>query len=194
MNSLHKEHHPLPLFGLPDARILMLGSFPPARERWSINFYYPNFNNDMWRIFGLVFFGERDYFVQSGTKAFDRERIVAFLAERGIAIGDTAHTVMRLRNNASDAFLQVITPIDLRAALTQMPHCTTIATTGQKATDTLLTLISACAPEVGGSSEFTFCGNQMHLYRMPSSSRAYPKPLAEKAAMYKRMFENTGIL
>ena len=31
----------------------MLGSFPPQQKRWSMAFFYPNFQNDMWRIFGL---------------------------------------------------------------------------------------------------------------------------------------------
>ena len=57
------EKHPLPPF-LPDgARILMLGSFPPARKRWSMDFFYPNWINDMWRILGLVFFDDKEHFV-----------------------------------------------------------------------------------------------------------------------------------
>ena len=54
------ETHPLPPFLPPHAQLLMLGSFPPPRERWKMDFYYPNFQNDMWRIFGCVFFDNRD--------------------------------------------------------------------------------------------------------------------------------------
>ena len=46
------EEHPLLPFLPPEARLLMLGSFPPPRYRWSMDFYYPNWNNDMWRIVG----------------------------------------------------------------------------------------------------------------------------------------------
>lgn len=49
------EAHPLEPFLPEGARLLMLGSFPPARSRWSMEFYYPNFQNDMWRVMGLVF-------------------------------------------------------------------------------------------------------------------------------------------
>jgi G:T/U-mismatch repair DNA glycosylase len=194
MNERPIEHHPLPFFGPANARLLMLGSFPPKRERWSMEFYYPNFTNDMWRIFGLVFFGERDHFVLPGAKTFDKERIVAFLNEKGIALGDTARSVIRLKDNASDAFLQVVAPIDLTAALTQIPRCEAIAVTGQKAVETLLSLTGAAEPKVGGSSAFTFVGRPMRLYRMPSSSRAYPKPLAEKAAAYREMFMELGMV
>ena len=56
------EHHPLPPFLPQGARVLMLGSFPPPRERWCMEFFYPNPQNDMWRIMGQVFFGDKTHF------------------------------------------------------------------------------------------------------------------------------------
>ncbi len=44
------ERHPLQPFLPPNAQILVLGSFPPPKERWCMNFFYPNPQNDMWRI------------------------------------------------------------------------------------------------------------------------------------------------
>ena len=44
------EKHPLEPFLPAKAKLLMLGSFPPQKKRWSMDFYYPNLNNDMWRI------------------------------------------------------------------------------------------------------------------------------------------------
>ena len=55
-NTIPIEKHPLAPFLPEGARILMLGSFPPKHERWSMEFFYPNWINDMWRIFGLIFF------------------------------------------------------------------------------------------------------------------------------------------
>ena len=192
--NLPVERHPLGFFLPSNARLLMLGSFPPKRERWAMDFYYPNFTNDMWRIFGLAFFGDRDHFLLPEGRPFDKERIVAFLNEKGIALGDTAHEIIRLKDNASDAFLQVVTPVDLHETLARIPECQAIVTTGQKATDTLLELIDATEPKIGSFSEFTFDGRRMCFYRMPSSSRAYPKPLPEKAAMYKKMFEELEMI
>lgn len=54
IQTIHR--HPLPPFTPPNACVMMLGSFPPPPERWAMPFYYPNYNNDMWRILGLVFF------------------------------------------------------------------------------------------------------------------------------------------
>ena len=80
------ERHPLQPFLPPDAQILMLGSFPPPKERWCMDFFYPNPQNDMWRIIGLVFFGDKTNFevqrddvrcTKGEKKVFDREKIVA---------------------------------------------------------------------------------------------------------------------
>lgn len=188
------EEHPLKPFLPPDAELLMLGSFPPQRKRWSMDFYYPNMQNDMWRIYGLVFFGDREHFLTGDRKRFSQERISAFLEEKGIAVGDTVEAAIRLRDNASDQFLEVVRPLDLQGLLTRIPHCRAVMTTGQKATDTLLNMIGARVPGVGGSTPFTFMGREMRFYRMPSSSRAYPKPLVEKAEIYKTMFREIGML
>ncbi len=58
MNTI--EHHPFEPFLPTNAKMLMLGSFPPAEKRWTMPFYYPNYINDMWRIFGIVFFHNKE--------------------------------------------------------------------------------------------------------------------------------------
>lgn len=125
------EKHPLEPFLPPHARVLMLGSFPPQRIRWSMDFFYPNLQNDMWRIMGHLFFGDRDYFLLREERRFDRERIASFCLERGIALYDTATEIIRLKDNASDAFLQVVREVDLAALLQRIPDCRTLIATGQ---------------------------------------------------------------
>ncbi len=188
------ESHPLAPF-LPDGcRLLMLGSFPPERKRWSMEFFYPNFNNDMWRIMGLLFYGNRNYFEKEGVKRFDRDRIAAFCAERGIGLFDTATQVRRLAGNASDKFLEVVTPTDLTAMLSSLPRCTAVVTTGEKATDTLTQHFGCEKPRVGEYVPLHAGDRALRFYRMPSSSRAYPLALDRKAASYGRMFGDLGML
>lgn len=194
MGEIVTERHPWRPFLPANARLLMLGSFPPPRARWSMDFYYPNLQNDMWRIFGLLFFGDKDHFLAEGKRAFDKERVEAFARERGIALFDAATEVVRRRGNASDQFLEVVTPLDLDGILARIPACEAIVTTGQKATDTILALVGAEAPGVGGCVPFVRGGRSMRLYRMPSSSRAYPRPLEEKAAVYRSMFVDLKML
>ena len=191
---MNSELHPLEPFLPANARILMLGSFPPKRIRWSMDFFYPNLQNDMWRIVGYLAAGDKSHFLMPGGRKFDKERIEAFCRERGIALYDTAVEVIRLKDNASDNFLQVVCEVDLAALLARIPHCRTLVTTGQKATDTLRAVTGCGEPAVGESVAFEYAGRSMRLWRMPSSSRAYPRPVEWKAGFYRKVFEDNEIL
>ena len=191
---MNSERHPLEPFLPENARLLMLGSFPPKRIRWSMEFFYPNLQNDMWRIVGYLAAGDKSHFLMPGGRKFDKERIEAFCRERGIALYDTAVEVIRLKDNASDNFLQVVREVDLAALLARIPHCRTLVTTGQKATDTLRAVTGCGEPAVGESVAFEYAGRSMRLWRMPSSSRAYPRPVEWKAGFYRKVFEDNEIL
>ena len=187
------EEHPLEPFLPGNATLLMLGSFPPPRKRWSMEFFYPNLQNDMWRIFGLIFFNDKDHFLLPHKKAFHKKMLIDFLTEKGIALYDTASVVRRLQDNASDKFLEVIEPTDIRLLLKQLPQCQAIVTTGQKATDIIRTQIETNEPAVGESTSFHFEDRIIKLYRMPSSSRAYPLAIEKKASAYQLMFKELGL-
>ncbi len=182
------EYHPLEPFLPCGSRLLMLGSFPPKKERWSMDFFYPNLQNDMWRIYGIVFFDDKEYFRKKGSKLFDKERIEEFLIGKGIALYDVARSVIRHKDNASDNFLEVVEKTDLVTLLDQIPLCHAIVTTGQKASDTLASVVNTEPPKIGNYSEFDFVGRSMRFYRMPSTSRAYPLAIDKKAEIYKEMF------
>ena len=188
------EEHPLEPFLPSHAKLLMLGSFPPQKKRWSMDFYYPNLQNDMWRILGIIFFDNKEHFLLPHKKAFCKEEIINFLTTKGIALYDAATSIRRLRDNASDKYLEVIEPTDIPLLLRQLPQCKAIVTTGQKATDILCTQFNIEEPAVGKSKVFTFRDKQVNLYRMPSSSRAYPLPIEKKANFYRLMFNELGIL
>ena len=158
-------------------------------------FYYPNLNNDMWRIVGLLFFNNKDYFLNETRKAFCRERIISFLNDKGIAFiryrfGHPTPTGQCLRQ----VLTEVVQPTDISRLLGHLPECKAIVTTGQKATDTLRAQFEVEEPKVGDFSEFVFDGRPMRLYRMPSSSRAYPLALDKKAAAYRTMYQDLQML
>ncbi|HAC44116.1 MAG TPA: DNA glycosylase, partial [Paraprevotella xylaniphila] len=69
-----------------------------------------------------------------------------------------------------------------------------IVTTGQKATDTLCDTFHISQPAIGSFSPFVTEGRELRLYRMPSSSRAYPMKLEKKADFYRKMLDETGLL
>ena len=186
------ERHPLRPFMPENAQLLMLGSFPPPKERWCMDFFYPNPQNDMWRIMGQIFFGDKTYF--EGQKVFNRDEIVSFCETKGIAIFDTAQAIIRLQGNAADEHLEIVEPTDIAALLQQIPLCHNICCTGGKAAQTLAETLHCVLPKVGEFIETCFAGRTIRFWRMPSSSRAYPLSLDKKAAAYRRMFETIGLL
>ena len=187
------EYHPLVPFLPERAKVLFLGSFPPQRKRWCMDFYYPNFINDHWRIEGAIFFGNRNHFVDEKAKRFKLEEIVTFCQENGLAFFDTSTAIRRLQDNASDKFLEVVEPTDIPALLRRIPLCGAVVVTGEKAAQTLCAAFGTEAPAVGEFSQFSFEGRNLRLYRMPSTSRAYPLPIQKKADVYRRLFADLGI-
>ncbi len=216
------EYHPLRPFLPENAKVLFLGSFPPQRKRWCMDFYYPNFINDHWRIEGQIFFGDKNHFVDLDNKCFKIDEIVAFCQEKGLAFFDTSTAIRRLQDNASDKFLEVVESTDIRALIAQLPHLRAIVTTGEKATATICTYFgieqlpktneSIPLPSItggaGGGSDsslftlnsqlednfqFSTFNSQLVLYRLPSSSRAYPLSFDKKVEAYRRMFDLEGL-
>lgn len=193
------EWHPLKPFLPENAKVFFLGSFPPQRKRWCMDFFYPNWINDHWRIEGEVFFGDKNRFVDESSKTFLLDDIVSFLSNKGIALFDTAMAVRRLQNNASDKFLEVVVPTDIDSLLASVPHCRAIVTTGEKATVTLcekygIKEMPKVGTYVGIPERFNADGEQLILYRLPSSSRAYPLAFAKKVEAYRKMFLTVGLI
>ena len=189
------EWHPLIPFLPENAKVLFLGSFPPQRKRWSMDFFYPNFINDHWRIEGQIFFGDKNHFVDLEAKRFKIDEIVAFCQEKGLAFFDTSTAIRRLQDNASDKFLEVVEPTDIPALLSQLPHLRAIVTTGEKATETICASLGIpTIPKVNTSvtiplpSHISHHPSSIALWRLPSSSRAYPLSFDKKTAAYQQMF------
>lgn len=188
------EKHPFEPFLPEGARILFLGSFPPQAHRWCMPFYYPNWINDFWRIIGLIHFGDKNHFCIPAEKRFNEALIRQFCADTGLAFYDTACEVKRLKDNASDTFLEVVTPTDIPALLKQIPQCQTLVTTGQKATEVIASTYGCPIPPIGGSIGLTIADRPLRLWRMPSTSRAYPLPLEKKARLIGNYSHNTAFV
>lgn len=190
------EYHPLRPFLPENAKVLFLGSFPPQRKRWCMDFYYPNFINDHWRIEGQVFFDDKNHFVDLEAKCFKIDEIVAFCEEKGLAFFDTSTAIRRLQDNASDKFLEVVEPTDIHALIAQLPHLRAIVTTGEKATETICKTMGILdVPKVNTYVEVSNTNSSnlanrdgLLLYRLPSSSRAYPLSFDKKVEAYRCFF------
>ena len=138
---------------------------------------------------GLIHFGDKDYFCVPGEKRFDEAAIRVFCTEAGLAFYDTATEVRRLKDNASDAFLEVVTPTDILALLARIPHCKTLVTTGEKASQIVAQTLGCAVPPAGGHTVIPSVAKEpITFWRMPSTSRAYPLKLEKKAEAYRQLF------
>ena len=199
MESGKIERHPFTPFLPEGCKVVMCGTFPPKTDKWSMDFFYPNFQNDMWRVFGIIFFDDSEKFFDRSTKSIDKEGIMSMLAHHRIGVGETATEVIRTKDNASDKFLEIVTPVDLPGMLAKIPDCTAVVTTGEKAASVIATLTSTDIPRMG---EHVDCevvmpdgsSRSFRHWRMPSTSRAYPMRLAEKARYYAEMLRFEEII
>lgn len=193
--ELEIESHPWPPFIPEGAKVLIMGTFPPQSKRWNMDFYYPNRTNDFWKICGLLFLGDKDALLIPGTKDYDLDKIRLLMTEKHIALNDTVRKARRLKGNASDKFLEVIEPVPLFDLLKQMPHCHAVATTGEKAGSILAEITGTEIPKIGEYVEAAGPdGGKFEIWRMPSTSRAYPLAVEKKAESYAKLFRHLGIL
>lgn len=133
-----------------------------------------------------------------GEKRFDEAAIRVFCTDAGLAFYDTASEVRRLKDNASDAFLEVVTPTDIPALLARIPECRALVTTGEKASKIVAQTFGCAVPPVGGHTVIpsqpsvipSEAKEPITFWRMPSTSRAYPLKLEKKAEAYRQMFTN----
>ncbi len=190
------EIHPFEPWLPQNAKLLLLGTFPPAPKRWCIEWYYPNYTNDMWRIFGYIFFGNKFYFVDETNKTYRLDLLKPFLLEKGIAIFDTALRIRRTTGTASDKDLEIVEPADLDSMLRSLPLCKAVLAAGQLATQVFTDHygIDARKMKMGDFREFSFERRTLRLYRQPSSSRAYPMKVEKKAEYYEQMFKEIGLM
>lgn len=190
------ETHPFEPLLPPQATVMMMGTFPPTAEKRCMDFYYPNFQNDMWRIYGLVFFNDPYYFQVDQKKRFSPEKIKDFLWHKGIALCPSATKAIREQNNASDKYLKIVEAVDLNRILPQLPHCKWLFTTGGKATEVLIGLLEQKTkqPKSNEYIDYPYANRALKLYRLPSTSRAYPLSLAKKAEAYAAFFRLAGLL
>ncbi len=188
------ETHPWEPWLPENAKVLFMGTFPPGVHRWSMNFYYPNPTNDFWRIMSLLLLGDKDALYDSKSKTFDLEGIKALTLKHGIALSDTVKKARRLKGNASDKFLEVIEGNDPSLLVAKLPLCTAVVTTGEKATEVMSGLTATAAPKMGCCVPWhPSVGREIAIWRMPSTSRAYPLKLEQKAIYYRQLLKSVEI-
>lgn len=189
------EVHPFKPFLPLGASLLMLGTFPPAPKRWCMEWYYPNFSNDMWRIVGLLLHADVQHYVDAEKKSYHLPALQADLAQLGVALYDTCYRIRRTTGTASDKDLEVVTPTNLDALLSSLPQLRAVVCAGALATRIFTEHygVDHRGMQMGEHRPFCFNGRDLRLYRMPSTSRAFPMPTVQKARFYGQMMQEIGM-
>ena len=188
------ERHPFTPFLPQGCKIVFCGTFPPKPNKWAMEFFYPNFYNDMWRVFGNIYYNDKDHFFNLSNKTIDRDGIMEMLTNHKIGIGETATEVVRTKDNASDKYLEIVTPVNLQRLFDQVPACEAIITTGEKAASIIADITTTPVPKMGEMQECCIEMADKSLrkfqhWRMPSTSRAYPMTLEKKTAYYHSLLK-----
>jgi hypoxanthine-DNA glycosylase len=116
------EQHPFEPLIFPDARILILGSFPSLAS-FEEGFYYAHPRNQFWPLLAEVF----------GVDLLTREAKIALCRQEKLALWDSAKSLKRETGNSSDANLKKIEVNDFEKLLLDYPAIECILFTGKKA-------------------------------------------------------------
>jgi G:T/U-mismatch repair DNA glycosylase len=153
------EDHPIGPFVHADSRVLICGTFPPVKK--SIKFYYPNSNNDMWKVLGDIFFDNTGHFYTTVEAAkdgkekrlptsrvvrcLDEAKIRRFAASQPIGFFDVCARIRRTRGNSSDHNIETLERTDVfQHVLAHTSRCEAIITTGTLALTMLLDAFHMC--------------------------------------------------
>lgn len=109
------SYHPFDLVFAGETPIyLVVGTFPTTNKRMAFNFFYPNSNNNFWRVMDKVFpnskvkmnlvVSAKDDEIMKEKNKVDR---INFCKENKIAITDIIESCLRLDDNSKDEQLLV---------------------------------------------------------------------------------------
>jgi hypothetical protein len=76
-------------------------------------------------------------------------------------------------------------PMKLSEILAQIPDCKSIISIGGKSAEIVADILGVKTPAVGEFVETVFSNRTIRLYRMPSTSRAFPLKIEVKAQAYE---------
>lgn len=123
------EIHPDWYFDVPVMHSLILGSFPPHESKRDFPFYYPNKQNNFWKILALLHGVELNYF--SGDKAvYERQRIMLDLK---LGVQNMGKEIIRLGTSARDTDISITKYQDIVSIINHHPELQRIIIAGYSA-------------------------------------------------------------
>ncbi|RYF23879.1 MAG: hypothetical protein EOO42_06505 [Flavobacteriales bacterium] len=192
-NDFEEEEHSWPPYIAKNANKLILGTFPTAdRNRKLYKFYYPNPNNDFWKIIFTVAGKElSSYSIIDPIKT--RKDV---LDELGLAIADMGKKVLRQRGSSTDSNLFPLIYTDVLLLLDQNPSINTIIITSSSGGNSVLSWFHHYCSLNGIKfkkpkgvlplkTDINFKGKNITLKIIPSPSRISPIKGEKLIDMYR---------
>ena len=135
LNEYKEESHPWEPFIPQNADKLILGTFPTTdKYRGAYEFFYPNPNNDFWRVIFEVAGKKLDHFHQ--TEPIDaRKQILSYLK---LGIADIGKKVLRQKDSSKDDHLFPIEYTDIFSLLEMYPTIKKIIITSSSGANSVL--------------------------------------------------------
>lgn len=196
-NIYDAETHPWEPYIPNKADKLLLGTFPThIRNRKNFEFFYPNPNNDFWKIIFEAAEIKQEEYLQSEPVAIRKQA----LDQLGLGIADICKAVYRQKNSSSDNALFPLEFTDIFLLLEKHPNITTIVvTSSSKRNSTLAYLNQYCSmngypfkiPEgtLPKTVFFTFQNKTIKIEIVPSTSRQSRTDRTERLEMYKKALQ-----
>lgn len=124
--DLLTEIHPDWYFDIPEIKTLILGSFPPHSSKWSYPFYYPNKQNNFWKILAAIHKIELQYY--SGQQAVaERQQLMIDLK---VGVQNMGKTIIRKGLSSQDTDIEITEFQDILSIIHKHPELSKIIISG----------------------------------------------------------------
>jgi G:T/U-mismatch repair DNA glycosylase len=123
------EIHPEWDFDIPGMKTLILGNFPPHKKRWDYEFFYPNKQNNFWKVLAAI----------NGKPLKEMRGVPAVIERKGImkklktGVMNIAGKVKRKGHSARDTDIEIIEYNDVLNVIKRHPELETIIIAGYSA-------------------------------------------------------------
>jgi hypothetical protein len=125
----HMEHHPDWYHDIPVMRTLILGSFPPHQKKRDYPFYYPNKQNNFWKILAAIC--NKELLCFQGKKAVLERK--AIMEKLQVGIENMGRSIKRKGESAKDTDIVILTFHDILNIIYQHKELNTIILSGYSA-------------------------------------------------------------
>jgi G:T/U-mismatch repair DNA glycosylase len=103
------EHHPEWDYPVRGMHVLILGNFPPHSKRWDYKFFYPNKQNNFWKVLSILN-GTPLKEMKGDAAVQERQKIMRDLK---VGIYNLARSIKRKNKSARDTDIEILEYLDI---------------------------------------------------------------------------------